>query len=213
MKKLILVAAIMALVANSSIAQDNGTDFRKKFQLGVKAGTNYSNIYDSKGEKLEAENKFGFVGGVFIAIPVGRFLGIQPEILFSQKGYKQTGTFLGSTYDLTRTTDYIDIPLLVSIKPIKCLTIQAGPQYSYLIKQKDVFSSAITNIDQEEEFKNDNIRKNTLGFIGGFDVNIKRIVLGARAGWDIQNNNGDGTSTAPRYKNAWTQLTLGFRLL
>lgn len=213
MKKIILAIAIIALVANNSIAQENGTDFRKKFQIGVKAGANYSNIYDTKNNKVDAENKFGFVGGVFIAIPIGKFLGIQPEILFSQKGYKQTGTFLGSNYDLTRTTDYIDIPLLVSIKPIKCLTIQAGPQYSYLIKQKNVFTSPVTSIEQQEEFKNENIRKNTLCFIGGFDVNIKRITLGARAGWDVQNNNGDGTSTAPRYKNAWTQLTLGFRLL
>ena len=213
MKKIILAISMIALVANNSIAQENSTDFREKFQIGVKAGANYSNIYDTKNNKVDAENKFGFVGGVFIAIPIGKFLGIQPEILFSQKGYKQKGTFLGGNYDLTRTTDYIDIPLLVSIKPIKCLTIQAGPQYSYLIKQKNVFTSPITSIEQQEEFKNENIRKNTLCFIGGFDVNIKRITLGARAGWDVQNNNGDGTSTAPRYKNAWTQLTLGFRLL
>ena len=93
------------------------------------------------------------------------------------------------------------------------MTIQLGPQYSYLIKQKNAFSNAATSIEQAEEFKNENIRKNTLCFIGGLDINIQRIVIGARAGWDIQNNNGDGTSTAPRYKNAWTQLTMGFRLL
>ena len=28
---------------------------------------------------------------------------------------------------------------------------------------------------------------------------------------DIQNNNGDGTSTTPRYKNVWFQGTLGFK--
>ncbi len=212
MKKLSLFA-IMALVASSSFAQESNADFRKKFQMGIKVGSNYSNIYDTKGDKFDAENKFGLAGGVFIAIPIGKVFGIQPEILFSQKGYKQTGNFLGSTYNLTRTTDYIDIPLLLSIKPIKFVTIQVGPQYSYLLKQKNVFSNAVTSIEQAEEFKNENIRKNTLCFIGGLDINIKRIVLGARAGWDIQNNNGDGTSTAPRYKNAWTQLTLGFRLL
>jgi hypothetical protein len=52
-----------------------------------------------------------------------------------------------------------------------------------------------------------------LGFIGGVDVNVGKVIIGARAGWDIQNNNGDGTSTNPRYKNAWTQATIGFNIL
>jgi hypothetical protein len=76
------------------------------FQFGLKIGSNYSNIYDSNGENFDAKGKFGLAGGVFMAIPISKFLGVQPEVLFSQKGYKQTGTFLGNTYDLTRTTSY-----------------------------------------------------------------------------------------------------------
>lgn len=212
MKKFLLLLTITALSINLSEAQMSD-DSRKKFQFGLKIGSNYSNIYDSDGENFDAEGKFGLAGGVFMAIPIGKFLGVQPEILFSQKGYKQTGAFLGSTYELTRTTDYIDIPLLLSIKPANFLSIQLGPQFSFLTKQKDVFKNALATVEQQDEFKNTNIRKNTLCAVGGIDINIKRIVIGARAGWDIQNNNGDGTSTNPRYKNAWVQATLGFRIL
>ncbi len=81
------------------------------------------------------------------------------------------------------------------------------------MKQKDVFVNSLTTIEQQNEFKNDNIRKNTLCFVGGIDININRLVIGTRAGWDVQNNNGDGTSANPRYKNAWVQATLGLRLL
>ena len=63
------------------------------------------------------------------------------------------------------------------------------------MKQKDVFANAINTIGEEQVFKNDNIRKNNLGVVGGIDINIKRLVIGTRAGWDVQNNNGDGTST------------------
>ena len=209
MKKILLVAAVLACIANNSIGQD----YRKKFQFGLKAGTNFSNIYDSQGDTFDAESKFGLAGGVFMAIPIGKILGIQPEVLFSQKGYKQTGSFLGSTYELNRTTNYIDIPLLVSIKPVSNMTIQVGPQYSYLLKQNDVFANDLTSIQQQNEFKNDNIRKNTLCFIGGVDFNVNRVVIGTRAGWDVLNNSGDGTSTNPRYKNAWLQATIGFRIL
>ncbi|CAH0997946.1 hypothetical protein EMA8858_04081 [Emticicia aquatica] len=210
MKKILLVVAALALTSTVVFGQESN---RKKFQVGLKAGANYSNIYDSKGEAFSADGKYGLAGGLFLAIPIGKFLGIQPEVLFSQKGYKQTGSFLGGTYELTRTTDYIDIPLLISIKPIEFLTIQVGPQYSFLMKQKDVFTNSLATVEQQQEFKNTNIRKNTLCLVGGVDINIRRVVLGARAGWDVQNNNGDGTSTNPQYKNAWVQATLGFRIL
>ena len=65
---------------------------------------------------------------------------------------------------------------------------------------------------QQTEFENNNVRKNILCVTGGIDINIKHFVLGARAGWDVQDNNGDGTNSDPRYKNVWYQLTVGFRL-
>ncbi|MCX6257436.1 MAG: porin family protein [Bacteroidia bacterium] len=212
MKKLIfMIVAITAIVYQSS-AQEYSIDSRSNLQFGFKMGVNYSNVYDTKGDAFNTDPKIGFATGTFIAIPIGRFLGIQPEILFSQKGFRGTGVILGSTYDLTRTTSYIDVPLLFSVKPVGFLTLLAGPQYSYLLKQKDVFANASTSIVQEQEFENDNIRRNTLCFLGGLDLNIFRFVLSGRVGWDILNNNGNGTSTTPRYKNVWYQFTLGFRL-
>jgi hypothetical protein len=205
MKKVILSIVTIAFILQVSNAQSG-------FVFGVKAGANYSNQYDSKTSDFTATSKFGFAGGAFLAIPLGQYLGVQPEILFSQKGFKATGKVLGSGYDLTRTTNYIDVPLLLTIKPIEYVSIVVGPQYSYLIKQKDVFSNNIFTSEQTQAFTNENLRKNVLGFVGGVDINVKNLVIGLRAGWDIQNNNGDGTTTTPRYKNAWTQATVGFRL-
>jgi hypothetical protein len=113
---------------------------------------------------------------------------------------------------LTRTTTFIDVPLFLAVKPVPAITLLAGPQFSYLLKRKDVFKSDEGSVEQIEEFKNDNIRKNILGVVAGFDVNLSPLVVGARAGWDLSTNNGDGTSQTPRYKNAWVQATLGLRL-
>lgn len=179
--------------------------------VGLKIGTNYSNVYDSEGEDFEADAKFGFAAGGFISIPLGSHLGIQPEVLFSQRGFKGTGTLLGSSYELTRTTSYIDVPLLIAVRPISSITLLAGPQFSFLIKEKNEFTNSTTSLQQEEEFNNDNLRKNTLCFIGGLDINLEHTVIGLRAGWDLSNNNGNGTSSTPRYKNVWGQLTLGYR--
>ncbi|WP_333601240.1 porin family protein [Flavobacterium sp.] len=214
MKRVILVIAMITLSTTGVLAQTDektGTDKRSDLSLGIKGGVNLSNVYDSEGENFVADSKFGFVAGGFITIPIGKFFGIQPELLFSQKGFKSTGVFLGSTYEMTRTTDYIDVPLLVSFKPVESVSLLFGPQFSYLLKQKDDFKGGTISSTQEDEFSNDNIRKNTFCLTGGADFNMDHLVLGLRAGWDVKNNNGDGTSTTPRYKNMWYQATIGYR--
>ncbi len=211
MKQLILIMAAVALIAFNGSAQGSGNNLRNQITFGIKAGANYSNVYDSQNQDFNADPKLGFAGGVFVGIPLGSFLGIQPELLYSQKGFKATGTLLGSPYSLTRTTNYLDVPILIALKPIGLITILVGPQYSYLLSQKDVYDNSIMTVVQEQTFKNENIRKNTFGILGGVDINLSNLVIGARVGWDITNNNGDGTSTTPRYKNVYYQATLGYR--
>jgi hypothetical protein len=211
MKKFIVLAALILFVINIS-AQEKSTDSRTKLYFGAKIGGNLSNVYDTQGETFTANPKAGFATGIFASIPVGKYLGIQPEILFSQRGYKSSGTlFLLGDYGTTHTSNYIDVPLLVVLKPVPFVTLLAGPQISFLLSQRDVFTSGNLTSDQQKQFDNNNLRKNTLCFTGGFDLNFHHMVIGGRAGWDLQNNNGDGTSTAPRYKNVWYQVTAGFR--
>jgi hypothetical protein len=213
MKRIVLmIAAIAFIVSNSkaqeySTPQETSTDFREQLLIGLKVGMNSSNVYNVQAEQFNADFKFGFVGGAFLSIPIGEFLGIQPEVLFSQKGFKTSGSILGFSYNYSRTTYFLDIPLPIQLKPAEFLTLVAGPQYSYLIKQKDVFG----DVTMEQQFNNDNIRKNIFCFLGGLDLNLDHLVIGARVGWDITKNNGDGTSSNPRYKNYWYQGTVGFR--
>ena len=180
--------------------------------IGAKVGANLSNIYDSQTADFQADSKLGLAAGGFITIPIGDFLGVQPELLFSQRGLQGSGKILLSNYSFTRTTNHIDVPILLAIKPIPFLTLLVGPQYSYLISQSYKFNSGLINIDQQDDFKNENIRHNTFCVTGGFDVNLSHFVISARVGWDLMDNNGDGTSSTPRYKNTWTQATVGFKL-
>jgi len=211
MKKNVFTFLACLLIANTINAQGTDSDSRDNIHIGIKAGANYSNIYDSEGEEYEADGKIGFAGGLFLSLPLGKYVGIQPEVLLSQKGFKATSSVLGSDVGLTRTTNYIDIPIFLAIKPSRMLTLLVGPQYSYLIKQKDVFTNPITDVEVTQDFEADDIRKNTLCMVGGIDITLSSIVIGARVGMDLYNNNGDGTSTTPRYKNAWAQATVGFR--
>jgi hypothetical protein len=213
MKKSIFIATLIVIAITGKAQEQISPDFRDMIQLGVKVGANYSNVYNVKADEFQADSKFGLATGVFVAVPLNKFIGFQPEILISQKGFQATGNILGSKYDFTRTTTYVDIPLLLSIKPSRYLNILAGPQYSYLVKEHDVFNTGSITVEQESEFKNTDVRRNTLCFLGGLDIDMKHLVLSFRAGWDVSNNNGDGSSTSPQYQNVWYQATLGYRLV
>ncbi len=212
-KTIIIIATIVTSFGSIAKAQDAADiDARTQFAFGLKAGVNRSNVYDATGQNFIANPKMGFAGGVFLGIPIGKYFGVQPEVLFSQKGYKSSGTLLGFTYSDTRTTNYIDIPLQLQFKPFEILTILGGVQYSYLLHQNDVYTFGANSTAQDQAFQNDNVRKNIFGAVVGADLTIDHFVISAKACWDLQNNAGNGTSSTPRYKNVWLQATVGFRL-
>lgn len=207
-----IVVLVFISVAYNLVAQDEETDNREKFQFGLRAGVNSSNAYNSRTDEFRTDSKLGFAGGGFFRIPMTKYLRLQPETLLSQKGIKGEVTFLGMNYNFIRTTTFIDIPLQIAFNPSEFITIVAGPQYSFLINQKDVFNSPFYNTSYKEEFDNEEIRKNILGFVSGVDINIKHIIVSARVGWDILYNSGDRNSNTPQYKNMWFQGTIGYTL-
>lgn len=213
MKKTGLILFAILGFGITLIAQESEKyDRREKFTFGVRIGANLSNVWDSKGEDFEADAKLGFAGGAFVGIPIGRFIGIQPEVLFSQKGFKASGILLGTPYSYRKTTSWVDLPIQFQIKPMAFLTILVGPQISFRVSERNEYTFGNNSSAQQEEFDNDNIRKNMLGISTGFDINIYHVVVSGRACWDLQNNKGDGSSSTPRYRNQYVQLTIGFKI-
>ncbi len=214
MKKLGLTSCIVLLSLGGVVHAQKSTmdDPRTKFTFGVKAGLNLSNVWASEGQSFDSKPNAGFAGGAFVGIPLGLNLGLQPEILVSQKGFRASGMLFGSEYSFDRTTTFIDVPLQVQLKPASFLTIVGGPQFSYLVHQKSVYTYGSSSAIQEEAFAADNIRRNILGFVAGVDVNISQLVVSGRMSWDFMNNHGDGTSETPQYKNRLIQLTVGYKI-
>ena len=118
---------MIALSGFNSYSQTENTpttvDHRDHLLFGVKLGLNYSNVYDAQGDNFVADAKFGVALGGFVSIPIGSFIGVQPELLYSQKGYKSSGTFLGTSYSMTRTTDFLDIPIYFVVKPVENISL------------------------------------------------------------------------------------------
>jgi hypothetical protein len=212
-----------SLLTNDALAQDDSDSHSSgggglgmlggstHVQLGIKAGINRGNIYDEHNPTFSANGKTGYVAGAFVSIPFGAFLGLQPEVLWSQKGFVASGTTDdGNPYTFTRTLNYIDVPIQLQVKPIKLITIVAGPNFAFLTKRSDSFKSSNITSSEIEEIKHDDVRNYTLGVQGGVDVHLLGLLVAGRVGWDLQNSNLHST-TLPNYKNAWVQGTVGFR--
>lgn len=218
MKKILRTSALLFAMAFSTtgFAQDGtsttSTDTRENFKFGVKAGINLSNVYDDEGEDYVADGKVGFAGGVFISIPMGAYVGIQPELLYSQKGFKyESQGLLGGENKFTRTTSHLDIPVHLQIKPIENLSILVGPQFSYLLSTKNEFNGF--SAEMEREIDDENYKKGVFGLSAGVDFHLDNFLISARAAWDLSKTDKDGEESSLRYKNQVIQFTVGYTFL
>jgi hypothetical protein len=198
--------------ADNSKTSTSSRDARRKVVPGLKVGVNRSNVYDAKGNAFAAERKQGIAAGAFIALPINRFFGIQPELMFQQKGFEGSSQIAGETYVISRTTTHLDIPVQFQLKLFKWFSFLIGPQYSLLLNHTDNYSnSGLAAGRTTSDFNNDAPKKATFGTLMGIDLNFGHIVLSGRSGWDVTNNTSNGVSAAPNYKNRWVQGTVGYR--
>lgn len=206
------ILSIFFLSTNVIVAQNETEDNREKLQFGIRAGASYSNVYDERNDDFIADGKIGATGGILLSIPIGKYLGFQPEAMFVQKGFSGDAVYSGKPYSLTRTTNHIDFPLQLKFNPAKNFSLLGGPQYSFMLSRKDEIDGGQLTLVDEDFIKNDKIQENIFGLIFGLEFNFNAVTVTGKAGWDLQQNNDDGASVTPRYKNQWLLFTLGLNL-
>lgn len=103
-----------------------------QISFGVKAGGTVSTF---KFEKSEEANpaKFGFNAGVMARIPLSKTFFLQPEFVYTQKGYK---FFDGLPYKGTAHTNYVALALLGGAYVIDQLYVVIGPEMGFLVEEK-----------------------------------------------------------------------------
>ena len=201
----IALFSTQSIVAQTTTTDDSSSmDNREELSFGIKAGINYSNVYSESGDGYVADGKVGFAGGVFVSIPLNELIGVQPELLYSQKGFKTEGTF----FDGQITSSYLDLPIHLQIKPTENISILAGPQFSYLLSTKYELNG-FSAIDEED--LDDNNNKATVGISAGVDFEVQNFLISARGSWDLSKVNKDNSTSDINYKNQLFQITLGYK--
>jgi hypothetical protein len=203
MKKILLSGALLAATAGIAHAQSPS--------FGIKAGASLTNItgsYTTGG--ADFKNKFGFHGGFVANLPISDIFSIQPELLYSMKGYKYTGTdpYSAVTYTFKQTLHYIDVPVLARINA-GGLFFEAGPQVGYLVAANSSIDDG--RVPTRSYSGRDNLRKVDFGYAAGLGYQLPNGPgIGLRYNGGFKNVMNTYESAGAR--NSAFQLYLSYRL-
>jgi len=217
-----LAAALLATAAVSSAQAQS-------IRIGLRAGANYSNLAGNIKNEDTYNNKVGFLGGVMLNVPIiaDGFLSLQPEVLYSQKGFENKPTEYTSILGTQKREgnvnyNYIDVPVLLKVKAAG-LVFEAGPQYSYLLsannQTKTTTTPTIGNPTvSEAENKTDvsGLNRNELGYLAGVGyeaengLSLNLRYTGAFSDFVKSDNNTYFDGDLKNARHSAFQLSLGY---
>lgn len=162
MKKLVVLFALLA-TAFFAHAQTP--------MVGLKGGLNVSSI-DYSGP-ASFSNRLGFNGGLFVNIPVGSNIVVQPEVVYSSQGARYS---LDGAAEHNLALNYINIPVMLQANIGRGVYAEAGPQIGFLTSAKDQVNNVETGFFTSQDFKKTDVAIGLgLGYRGngGFGVNAR----------------------------------------
>jgi hypothetical protein len=192
MKKFIFSAILFCGIVLAGYSQNGG--------FGIKAGLSSTEV-DFKNKQFTPQGaQTGYHVGVFGRIGGGGFF-VQPELLFTQT----SGRFSSDQKEnFEAQFNRLDVPVMVGIRFLKLIRLQAGPIASLNINSK--LKEAGSTVS-DAEFKDA-----TLGYQAGVGVDLGNLSLDARyeGGLSKWTENIGSFSTDNRM-NQWV-LSVGFKL-
>lgn len=111
-------------------------------QFGIRAGYSSTNFTNFGSDPLG-----GFHAGVYFRKDLG-FIGLEPGIQYSQKGYKSNG-MIGTPPVKNDQLSYVDIPVLLRVNILPFLNVFAGPQGSVLVSRELEYMDGNTDTSTE----------------------------------------------------------------
>ncbi|MEP7277133.1 MAG: porin family protein [Bacteroidota bacterium] len=176
------------------------TGFSQHFELGVKAGANFSNFTgNSNVNDLKANTLVGFHAGGLVSLFVGHNFAIQPEVLFSTQGAKVDDGTSKKDYKLT----YINVPVMLKYRFTGGFYLEAGPQVGFNVHSK---------VDGTSE---DFAKSTDLSIAGGLGYHSPiGLGIGARytAGLSKLGDFNASNPNRPDWKNGVIQISLFYTI-
>lgn len=151
-------------------------------KAGIKGGLNLSNFYRNEVEDENA--RLGFHAGVYYKAPLGEFVSLQPELLYTTKGADLSDG--GFVNEASLNLNYLEFPLLLVFDIGEAVTISAGPYAAYLLN--DPSADLDTDlVDANIGLDRDSFKRFDYGVGGGLGFNLNPVTIGIRYSLGLNN--------------------------
>lgn len=177
--KSVLVVALLAAFSTVGFSQ---------IRYGAKLGANISSLKFSDDEGMDLSSRISPLLGGFLEYGLSDKFALQGELVYSNEG----GKFSADTYfdgmeepinvDYTIKNSYLNIPLLAKYKFGNGLSLQAGPQFGFLMSSKLKMEAG--GEEDEQDLKDDMESMNTSIALGA------AYELESGLGFDLRYNMG-----------------------
>jgi hypothetical protein len=191
MTKFFLFSFFIILIVSDLKAQD--------VTFGIKSGVTLSNVSTDFSQKGSLTS---FHLGGFMEALYSEKIAVQPEILYSEQGFKFGDGDSNTTFKLS----YINVPVMIKYYVVKDLYVEAGPQIGFLNTAKLILEQNENTTTQNVK---DALRNNDLSLSFGAGFNIKnQFNIGAR--YNLGLTNFLNKELYPNLKNRVLQFSVGY---
>lgn len=159
-----ITAGTMMLVAIAASAQEADNTRSMSPSFGVKGGVNFATI---NGDGFDSpDSRTSFHVGALAEFPLADIFSLQVEALYSGQGFEYNVPAIPFVTDggkVEYQLDYINVPVLAKVYLFKGFSLEAGPQFSFLVNEEidsdPTGDGGDTNTDSAKDFE--------FGFAGG----------------------------------------------
>ncbi len=190
-------------------------------KIGLKGGINYSNVNGDLTAQTNHDSKIGFHGGITSNFSLfSDVLSLQPELLYSQKGYNYKNEEFKDDKGIIHESkgkmnfSYLDLPVLLKGN-FKGFFVEAGPQLSYLMQVQDKTEVSVNNIEEKDvtNVSKDNLDELEIGYVAGTGYQFKNgMSLGVRYNGTIDGLAKSNSDEITNNRHSVYQFQVGFLL-
>jgi hypothetical protein len=196
MKQLISALALGFLYTACSFGQ---------IGFGVKGGVNFATIGGADAAPI-LKTRTGFAAGVYLEASLPFLLTVQPEALYTTKGFTLSSSYStnpGQNVTSTNTYSYLEIPVLLKYSlpvPVVKPSLYVGPEMGFLLSAKNKLE---VSGQPAVETKMDSLLSSTdFGLVFGASAHV--LIADIEARYTLGLKTTDKSGQAKLYNRVWS---------
>ena len=181
----------------------------------MQVGFSSASVGGNDVKNLDAQSISTFNAGIFINFSYAGLIGVEPEILYSLKGYKAEMPYFGQTLTATAHISYIEIPVLFKLNVLPSSSIGVikpnlfvGPEAAFKLRGK--MKVEITGLPtKEQDMQNTTAIDLGLIFGAGADLHFSSMTISLDLRYDLGMRTLDSEPNPQDIKNGVLSANAG----